>query len=236
MMGDRLVRLGAGALLLLVAVTGFVLLARGLYDRRPRLTEETARAIVTTTLQRETRAAFLVTGTLDISATTRFGTTTRFLPGLLDMPVGRTEATVRAPGRVSYGIDIAELGADAIAVYGDTIEIRVPTPRVFSVEPFLDAMEVETRTGWLRPRGEAREHVQQRAIGLLRAALDEQGRRHIADTEQPRINTAETLHEMLRPAFAAAGVPEPVFVFRISDQLVYRGGDSPPPRGPDSPR
>jgi hypothetical protein len=228
--GARMLRAGIGAVLLLVALAGFALLARMALDRRPRLTSEEAHTLVTTTLQREAREAFLVTGTLEINAVTRVGTTTRLLPGLLDLQVARAQSTVRAPGRVAYGIDVAQIGSNAIAVHGDTIVIRVPEPRVFSVEPLLERMEVETQSGWLRTRPDAREQLQQEAITMLRAALDAQARRHLADAEQPRINTAETLYELLRPVFIAAGVPDPVFRFDITDRLVYRGGGADRPR------
>jgi hypothetical protein len=228
--GSGLLRAGIGAVLLLVALAGFALLARMAIDRRPRLTSEEVRTLVTTTLQREAREAFLVTGTLEINAVTRVGTTTRLLPGLLDLQVARAQSTVRAPGRVAYGIDVSQVGPDAIAVHGDTIVIRVPEPRVFSVEPLLEQMEVETQAGWMRTRPDAREQLQQDAIMMLRGALDTQARRHLADADQPRINTAETLYELLRPVFIAAGVTDPVFRFDITDRLVYRGGGGDRPR------
>lgn len=207
------------AALVVCALAGLVLVP--LWRARPRLTSEEARSLVLATLQRETRQAFVVTGALDITVTTRVQNVRRLLPGLLDLSLGTVESTVRAPGRVSYGFPVAELKAESITVRGDTIELRVPSPRVYAVEAALERMEVETRTGWLRVRENTQLEVQQRATELVSSALRQQAARHLRDSEQPRINTAETLHELLRPAFEAAGITEPVFRFVINEQLVY---------------
>jgi hypothetical protein len=208
----------------LIGLAGALLLVIGLVLPRllvPRLTEEQVRALVTTTLQREVREAFLVTGTLDVTATTRVRNTRRFLPGILDVPLGTAESTVRVPGRVSYGLPVSDVGAEAIRLVGDTVLIQVPAPRVFAIDPNLEQMEVETEVGWLRLSGDAREEVQQRAIALVRSSMQAQAERHLADSEQPRINSAETLHELLRPAFVAAGIESPVFRFQLSENLSY---------------
>lgn len=208
---------GMAALLLVVSVAL-------LWRARPRLSDETARAVVFSTLQRETRQSFLVTGALDITVTTRVRNTRRLLPGILDVNLGSVESTVRAPGRVSYGFPLTDLRSQMIQVIGDTIEVRVPTPRVYSIEPRLSQMEVETDAGWLRLRDETQHEVQQRATALVQSALRTQAEHHLRDSSQPRLNTATTLHDMLRPAFVAAGVRDPIFRFIIDDQLIYRRG------------
>lgn len=209
------------ALFALVVVAVLIGGLRLLLEHRPRLTESVADSLVTSVLQREARRAFLVTGSLDLAVTTRVRTTTRLLPGMLDLPLGTTESTVRVPGRVSYGIRVSDVQARDIAVFGDTVEIRLPDPAVYSVEPMLERMEVQTEAGWLTVRGEAREDVERRAIGLVRGAMLEQARLHLAGSEQPRINSAETLHELLRPVFQSAGVKEPVFRFRLGESLTW---------------
>jgi hypothetical protein len=209
---------------LLLAAAAVIALAMALWDRRPRLSEDETRSLIMTTLQREAREAFIVTGSLELAATSRVRTTRRMLPGLLDITVGSVETIVRLPGRVSYGIDVGALGEDAIRVRGDTIEIRVPDPRIYSVEPMLEAMDVQTESGWLRMPRDMREDVQQRAITGVLPALRAQAERHLTDSDQPRVNTAETLHELLLPTFRAAGFTGPVFRFIITDELVYRGG------------
>ena len=203
--------------LLLVAVTlGALsfLIAR----RVPRVSEDTIRSVIAGALQAESRQAFLVTGSLDLTVTTRVRNTKRLRTGIVDIPLGTAESTVRAPGRVSYGVDVEQIQPRDIRVSGDTIEIIVPDPRVYSVEPLLDEMEVETDAGWFRLRGDAREEVQQRAIALVRTALEQQAERHLADNQQPRINTAETMAEVLGRAFASLG-EQFVFRFKITDRL-----------------
>jgi len=217
---DRGLLVAVGLLLVTAVVLLLVPLA---WQHRPRLTAEQARALVSSTLQHEARAAFLVTGTLDVIVTTRVTNTKRLLPGFLNIPLGTAEATVRVPGRVSYGIRVSDVRADAIRVSGDTVAMKVPEPRVYALEPLLEQLEVETEVGWLRLSGEAREEVRQRALELVRSTMRAQAERHLADSEQPRINSAETLHQLLRPAFIAAGVAAPVFQFQLSERLNYTG-------------
>jgi hypothetical protein len=203
-------------------VVGVVYVVVRLWQARPRLTEDTARSVIHTTLQREAREAFVVTGALDVTATARVRHTRRLLPGILDVNLGHVESTVRAPGRVSYGFPLSALHADSIHVTGDTVVMRVPAPQVYAIEPSLTELQVETETGWLRLSRDDQAEVQRRATSLLQSALRNQAQQHLNSSEQPRVNTAETLHELLLPAFTAAGIRNPVFQFIISDQLFYR--------------
>ena len=212
------------AIAVVIVVLLFALIASLVLRMRPRLTEETARSVVTASLQRESRQSFVVTGALDITVSTRVRHSRRLLPGMIDLEIASTESTVRAPGRVSYGFPVSELKPESIEVVGDTVVVRVPAPRVYSVEPDLARMEVQTRTGWLKLDANEAE-VQQRATALVQTALRSQAQRHLHDSEQPRINTAATLHDILLPAFRASGVREPVFRFIINEQLVYSPRD-----------
>jgi len=186
--------------------------------RVPGVSEETIRSVIAGALQAESRQAFLITGSLDLTVTTRVRNVARLRTGIVDIPLGTAESTVRAPGRVSYGVDVRQIRLRDIRVWGDTIEIIVPDPQVYSVEPLLEQMEVETEAGWFRLRGDAREKVQQSAIALVRSALEQQAGRHLKDNQQPRINTAETLADVLGRAFNSLG-KEFVFRFKITDRL-----------------
>jgi hypothetical protein len=212
------------AVAVIIVVLLFALIASLVMRLRPRLTEETARSVVTASLQRESRQSFVVTGALDITVSTRVRHSRRLLPGMIDLEIASTESNVRAPGRVSYGFPVGELKPESIEVAGDTIVVRVPDPRVYSVEPDLARMEVQTRTGWLKLDANEAE-VQQRATALVQTALRSQAQRHLHDSEQPRINTAATLHDILLPAFRASGIREPIFRFIINEQLVYTPRD-----------
>ena len=211
-------RLRRWAFTLLATVGVLAALAVTIARRLPEVSEDEIRTVIAGALQRESRQAFLVTGELDLTVTTRVRNIKELRTGIVDIPLGTVESTVRAPGRVSYGVDVRQIRPGDIRLVGDTIEIVVPDPRVYSVEPLLEQMEVETEAGWFRLRGDAREEVQQRAIALVRSALEQQAVRHLADSEQPRINTAEAMSEVLKRAFAGLG-EEFVIRFKINDRL-----------------
>lgn len=174
------------------------------------------------TIQREIAAAFLVTGELEVTATTRVRNTKTLLPGLLDVDLGTTSASVRVPGRVIYGIDVAALTRERIRVHDDgVVEIRMPAPRVYAVEPALSRIEIETRRGWARLSRDTEQQVRDRALALIEQTLRAQGSAHLAQSMQPRINSAEAIAGILRPALVAAGVAEPAFRFVLGESLTW---------------
>jgi hypothetical protein len=211
-----------------IAATGILLLIGtvGIYlwSSRPRITETEIRDMVYSTIQRESPESFLVTGSLDVTATTRVENTRTLLPGVVGIDLGTTSATARVPGRISYGFDVRELTPAMIRVLpGDTIEVTVPEPVIYSVEPNLEQMEVETQRGWFRLSRETTEQVRGRAIQLVQQTMRAQGHAHLRGSTQPRINTANALYEMLRPVLIAAGMENPHIRFRIGDiQLQHR--------------
>jgi hypothetical protein len=206
------------AILLLIGAIGLLLWAA-----RPRLSETEVRDVIYSTIQRESPASFLITGALEVTATTRVENTRTLLPGVVGLDLGTTSATVRVPGRVSYGFDVRAFTADMIRVFpGDTIEVTVPEPTVYSVEPNLEQMEVETQRGWLRLSQTTTDQVRGRAIQLVQQTMRVQGEAHLLGSSQPRINTADALYEMLRPALVAAGIEDPVIRFRIGRLQLQR--------------
>lgn len=208
----------------LVALLAIVIAAIMLIQRLPRLTlsHDELGDLVHATLQREVPAAFLVTGELQVTASTRVRNTKTLLPGLLDVDLGTTSAAVRVPGRIIYGFDAAALGRDDITVYEDgVILITLPEPRVFAVEPSLSEMEIETRRGWARLSRETEQQVRERAIELVENTLRAQGARHLETSTQPRINSAQAIAAILRPAFVAAGIDDPVFRFVVGPSLTW---------------
>jgi hypothetical protein len=171
-------------------------------------------------VQREEPAAFLVTGYIELTSGTRVENTRTLLPGLLGIDLGTTRASVRAPGRISYGIQLSVLGRDSFRlVEGGIIEVLVPAPNLYSVEPNLAALEIETSRGWARVSGRTEQLVRDRAIALLQETMRAQGERHLVGSTQPRINTAKALETMLKPAFAAAGIPDAQFRFVLGDRI-----------------
>lgn len=206
------------AVLLLLALAALAVLR----SIRITLSQEELGDLAHATLQQEVPAAFLVTGELIVTATTRVNNTRTLLPGLLDFDLGTTSAAVRVPGRVIYGIEAAALSRDRIDVQEDgTIVITVPEPRVYAVEPNLSQLEVETRRGWARLSRETEQQVRERAIELVERTLRAQGVRHLETSTQPRLNTAQAIAALLRPAMEAAGIQDARFRFVIGPSVTW---------------
>ena len=195
------------------AVGGYLL-------RTTRITEQQVRQVVYATIERESPEAFLVTGRLDVTATTLIEDSRVLLPGLVGLDLGTARATVRVPGRVSYGFPADSLRPAMVRLTETgVIEVELPTLEIYSAEPDLAAMEVQTERGWARLPA-AREEAERQAIAVIEGALRRQGRVHLQGSYQPRINTARALQRVLIPALQGLGMTEPVFRFRIGDDLV----------------
>lgn len=222
------VRPGRGPLfvvasVVLAGVVGVVAIAAVLWAARPHLTGQDVERVVLTTLSEEARASFLVTGTLTFGVLIEERTTTRFLPGVLDLPMGTRTATVQVPTRAAYGFDVGQLRASDIRFAEDgTVEVDLPALRVFSVEPMLERAQIRTdEGGWmqLRPTG-GREEVR-RALGAVRPAAQEQAVRHLARADQPRLNAARAVARMLTPPLRAAGLDAPRYRIRVGPGTVF---------------
>lgn len=207
-----------------VVIVAALLFLAGRGSRLPTVTEEQLRSAIATSIQREARESFLVTGRIDVSATTEVQNHRIFLPDILDLNVGSARSTVRAPGRVYYGFDVRALTPDMIALVDDsTIRVQLPPLRTLAVEPVLDSMRIDTDVSWTRS-GETGREVERRAIAAIQPALRAQAQAHLRDSEQPRINTAEAMRLMLEPTVRALGIERPNFVFELSDELLMRQG------------
>jgi hypothetical protein len=185
-----------------------------------RFSEQQVREAVFSAIQRESPEAFLVTGRLDVTVTTVIEDSRILLPGLLDIDMGTARATVRVPGRVSYGFPADSLRPDMVSLTeSGAIEVELPALEIYSVEPDLAAMEVQTERGWARLPG-AREEAKRQAIAVIEGAFRRQGLAHIQDSYQPRINSARALQRLLSPALQGLGMADPVFRFRLGEGLV----------------
>ena len=207
--------------LLLVAV-----FAAGLFlspfAHLPRLSEEAVRQTVVATITREAPASFLVTGTLDLTASVTMASEKTLLPGILNLDLGTTTATVRAPGRATYGFDVRALRPENIQLEGDSIVVvTLPALQVLSVEPDLSRLDVQTRAGWARLESSSGRRMEQAALAQLNAAMRRQAAMHLEGASvQPRVNTAQAMEAMLRPAFTALGHPGLRLRFQIAPSLV----------------
>lgn len=202
-----------------VAVVATVIFLAGRGSRLPAVTEDQVRSAITAAIQREARESFLVTGRLDVVASTSVENRKIFLPSLLALNLGSARSTVTAPGRVYYGFDVRQLSQDMITLVDDsTVHVQLPPIRTLAVEPGLDRMRIDTDVAWSRSDETERE-VERRAIAELMPALRAQGRAHLRDSTQPRINTAEALRHMLEPTVRALGIERPNFRFDISGEI-----------------
>ncbi|MBZ0089539.1 MAG: hypothetical protein K8H90_04090, partial [Thermoanaerobaculia bacterium] len=104
-----IMRLRSPALLLAILAAATFALAPFLRGCVAGLTEQQVRTTVISTIQTEVPERFLVTGSIEMGATTTSERTTQLLPGILNLEVGRTTVTVRVPGRASYGVDLRDL-------------------------------------------------------------------------------------------------------------------------------
>lgn len=214
------VRIAAVVLLLALGV------AVGLWWKAPGLTEEEVQRAVVTTIQREVPASFFVTGVIEATATTTVRNTKYLLPDLLGLNLGTTQATVRMPGRISYGFDAAVLRPEMIRLGDDdVVEVTLPELRIHAVEPDLSAMEVQTTVGWARLHSSSGQRVEQQAMEHVQRGLRRQGQDHLQRSTQPRLNTARALEKLLTPVLQAAGMAEPRFRFQIGPHLVLTPGD-----------
>ncbi len=184
-----------------------------------RISESEVREAVYAAIQQEADTSFLITGYIDVATTTRVENTPVLLPNVLGLRLGTTSVTVRVPGRVSYGFAASALRPEMIRVHGDTVDFTLPPLAVYSAEPDLAAMEVETNTGWARAPARVQE-TERQAIRQLSETLHRQGELHLQQTMQPRVNTARALQTMLTPVLRSAGMENPYFRILLGDGLV----------------
>jgi hypothetical protein len=204
--------------------------------------EKTVQRAVVTTIQKETPESFLITGTLQVTAEATVDSSSTISPrwftdlveyadadlgaSLTSFASVRDRATVKVPGRVSYGFDVKQLQPSMIAVEGDLVSVDLPPLSVRGIEPELGKLEVRTsQTGtWKRmfvtnPDSIAKE-VRAKALEQVQQAFREQAEARIRTATQPRLNTARALQTMLEPTLLAVGLPHPRFRIRIGENLV----------------
>ncbi len=187
---------------------------------RPRLSEEEVRSALFTTIERESPAAFLVTGRLELTVTTRMSSSRVLLPGLLGIDLGTNRASVRVPGTVSYGFQVDSLRPEMVRLTEDgVVEVELPPLAVYSAEPDLGELEVETERGWARVGSDA-EELERQALMVVEGAMRRQALSHLRSSYQPRINTARAMERLLGPALRGLGMEEPRFRFRLGEDLV----------------
>lgn len=224
----------AGAAIGLLIVVGLVALAVRSFgvDLVPAVSEETVQTSVWTAIQREAPEQFLIVGTLDIGTEAEARSTTRLLPGVLDLPVGETTVRVRVPGRASYGFDVRRLRPQDVRYTPDgVVVVTLPELSVYSVEPRLEEAEIAADAGGWQRLSRAPERAAVRsALAQVRPAIRRQAEAYLAENAQPPRNAARAVERVIRTPLEAAGVQGARFRFVVApgDTLDGLGGDAPP--------
>ncbi|MEM1054531.1 MAG: DUF4230 domain-containing protein [Bacteroidota bacterium] len=179
------------------------------------LTEEEVQQTVLSTIQSEARENFLVTGRLQSSLSSE--STRRRALRVLDLTIGETTVRVDLPGTMTYGLRLDALNAGDVSLDGTTVTVRLPDPEVFAVEPELEEAQVDVQSeGLNRLSPEQAERTVQQALRSVRPQLRRQAEQYLSENRQPRINTAETLAEMLAGPLRLAGAEVDRFRFVLA--------------------
>ena len=210
----------SGALVGTLVVAGLVAVAVWSWAAGvvPRVSEETVQTSVWTAIQREAPEQFLVVGTLDVGAEAESRSTTRLLPGVLDLAVGETTVRVRVPGRAAYGFDVRQLRPRDIRYTPDgVVVVTLPALSIFSVEPRLEDAEISAAAGgWQRLSRDPERAAVRAALAQVRPAIRRQAEAHLADSDQPARNAARAVERIIRTPIEAAGVANARFRFVVA--------------------
>jgi hypothetical protein len=186
-----------------------------------RWSKSELRDAIVTTLQSEAPASFYVTGELEVTATVTSSDTKYLIPAPFLLNLGTTEATVRVPGRVSYGFDVRSLQTEDITFgEGDSVVVSLPGLSVYAVDPDMSRLEMRTRVGWARTHAGSGHQQEKAALARVRDALRVQGEQYLRSSIQPRVHTAEAVTLLLRPVLHSAGIEDPQIEVRIGREPV----------------
>ncbi len=198
---SRVLALVVGVLLAAVVVLAVLLVrAGGIWA------QDDIRETIRTSIEAEAAEGFVVTGRLTSSASG--ASTQRRRLRLLNIEVGSARVGVRVPATMTYGFSLDDFDADAIRFRPDGIvEVLLPPLSVFSIEPELESADIDiavTGTGRLSP--EMTERTVERTLRGVRPALRKQAEAHLGSSDQPALNSARALRQMLAAPLAAAEV------------------------------
>ena len=202
----------AGVIVIVIAVT------------RPSLTESEVRMVVVDTFVSEQAESFLITGTITFTTSVIAESEKTLLPGVLNLDLGTTSATVRAPGRAAYGFDASVISGEDIRLVNDTVFVRLPALEVFAVEPDLELLEERVDVGWARMYRSSGQAQSTLALRKLLPAMRNLATEYLASADYPRENTQKAVERLLGPALRIAGLENPVFVVEVRPTVVLPTG------------
>jgi len=173
-------------------------------------------------LVRETGAAFLVTGNVELQTRYTARNEALFMPGVLGITLGTNEVSVRLPGTIHYGVDMRLLTPNHIEIREEEQEIHITLPpiTVLSAEPLLSRLDVQTQRGWMRSRQSA-DLLRDEAIRAITARLRDQGDAYLTSGSLiPRVHTEDAFRVMLAPFLEAASMSDARIVFSYGTPIV----------------
>lgn len=173
-------------------------------------------------LVRETGSAFLVTGNVVLQTRYTARNEALFLPGVLGIPLGTNEVSIRLPGTVHYGVDMRQFTPNHIDVREEEREIHITLPNisVLSTEPDLSRLDVQTQRGWMRSRQSA-ELLREEAIRAITDRFRAQGDAYLTSGSLiPRSHTEDAFRVMLAPFLDATGLADARIVFNYGVPIV----------------
>lgn len=207
-------------------IFGIVLLLAGIYigfsasnKMHAGLTDHQVRDVIMATIQVEADTTFLVTGYYDVDTTIQ----TKDDKTLWGISLGTTEVRLRVPGRVSYGIPVGKIRPQDIVIQGQNVTITVPQPEIWSVQPDLQRMEVQTQVGWARLQAYSGRALEQAAFRKVPDELRHVAARSMQSGKTSVQNTEKALKRLLVPILTAAGVQNPTITIRIEPVAPPKG-------------
>jgi len=218
----RTVRLFFYTIIVVAVVTVVIMLVISNSDLQ--VTESDVRTVIVDTFLRERPEAFVVTGTITFTTSIIQESEKTLLPGILNLDLGTTTATVRAPGRAVYGFDASVLGGADIFLNGDTVTVRLPALQIFAVEPDLERVEQRVDVGWARMYRASGQELALSARRALQPAMRQRAVEYLASSDYPAQHTARAVEILLAPALIAAGLEQPVFIIEQRPTVVQAGG------------
>lgn len=208
-------------LLAAVLVVGGIVVGLSISPNKFQLTDHQVQSLVFATIQAEADTTVLVTGYYDLDVTTRVQDN----KALWGISLGTTEVNVRVPGRVSYGFNMGQFSTNDIRIAGNEVIVTIPPPEIWSVEPHLDQMQMQTEVGWARLQAYSGRALEQLAIRRLPEEFRRVASERMKSNNQPMKNTELALRKTLAPVLKSVGIENPVFVIQAKNpqQLPTKG-------------
>jgi hypothetical protein len=207
-----------GIILAVLLIVGGIFI--GMSMKMPSLTSHQLQQLAFTTITQEADTTFFVTGYYDLDVTTRV----KDNKTLWGISLGTNEVNLRVPGRVSYGFNIGQLKQDDVQILkGDTVVVRIPKVGIFSVEPYLNKMDMQTQVGWARLYAYSGQALEHEAVKRLPSEMRNVAENRLQTTKQPYQNTEKSLRRLLTPIFQAVGIAKPVIVVRLKESIQTGG-------------